>query len=216
MKWALTAATLLFQMEATAMADNTAGFETEAVGTTPKGWIETSTGKGNPKWTIEQDQTAPSKLKVVKQSGRAPYPLLLRDDTNIRDGFIEVKFKAIAGSEDRAAGVVWRARDASNYYVVRANALEDNVVLYKTVNGVRSPLDIVGRRGGYGVDVSVPADQWLALRVEFKGNRFRVLYNGKLLFEVEDSTFGDAGKVGLWTKADSVTLFDEIAYGAAK
>jgi hypothetical protein len=216
MKWVLTAATLLFLMETPAMADNSAGFETEAVGATPKGWIETSTGKGNPKWTIERDQTAPSKSKVVKQSGRAPYPLLLKDDTNISDGFIEVKFKAIAGSEDRAAGVVWRARDASNYYVVRANALEDNVVLYKTVKGVRSPLDIVGRRGGYGVDVSVPADQWLALRVEFKGNRFRVLYNGKQLFEVEDSTFGDAGKVGLWTKADSVTLFDEIAYGEAK
>jgi 3-keto-disaccharide hydrolase len=216
MKWVLTAAAVLFLVEATAMAGNTANFEAEVVGATPKGWIETSTGKGNPKWTIEQDQTAPSKLKVVKQSGRAAYPLLLKDNTNIKDGFVEVKFKAIAGSEDRAAGVVWRARDANNYYVVRANALEDNVVLYKTVNGVRSPLDIVGRRGGYGVDVSVPADQWLALRVEFKGNRFRVLYNGKQLFEVEESTFGDAGKVGLWTKADSVTLFDEIVYGEAK
>ncbi len=198
------------------MAGNTVNFEAEVVGATPNGWIETSTGKGNPKWTIEQDQTTPSKLKVAKQSGRATYPLLLKDDTNIKDGFIEVKFKAIAGSEDRAAGLVWRARDANNYYVVRANALEDNVVLYKTVNGVRSPLDIVGRRGGYGVDVSVPADQWLALRVDFKGNRFRVLYNGKQLFEVEDSTFGDAGKVGLWTKADSVTLFDEIVYGETK
>src|SRR5712671_6293114 len=142
-------------------------FLTEAVGTTPKGWISTSTGSGNPKWTIEQDQTAPSKLKVVKQSGRAAYPLLLKDDTNIKDGFIEIKFKAIAGSEDRAAGLVWRARDANNYYVVRANALEDNVVLYKTVHGARSPLDIVGRKGGYGVNVSVPANQWLALRVDF-------------------------------------------------
>ena len=216
MKGILTAATLLCLMEATAMADNTASFETEAVGATPKGWMATSTGNGNPKWTIEQDDTAPSKLKVVKQSGRAAYPLLLKDDTNIKDGFIEMKFKAIAGSEDRAAGLVWRARDANNYYVVRANALEDNVVLYKTVNGVRSPLDIVGRRGGYGVDVSVPADQWLALRIEFKGNRFTVLYNGKQLFGVEDSTFSDAGKVGLWTKADSVTLFDEINYSETK
>src|SRR5258708_21091595 len=203
-------------MEGTGMADNTASFETDAAGATPKGWMATSTGSGNPKWTIEQDQTAPSKLKVVKQSGRAAYPLLLKDDTNIKDGFIEVKFKAIAGSDDAAAGLVWRARVANNYYVVRANALEDNVVLHKTVSGVRSPLDIVGRPGGYGVDVSVPANQWLGLRVDFKGNRFRVLYNGKQLFEVEDSTFGDAGKVGLWTKADSVTLFDEITYGETK
>src|SRR5205807_5826960 len=134
----------------------------------------------------------------------------------LKDGFVEAQFKAISGSEDRAAGLVWRARDADNYYVVRANALEDNVVLYKTVNGVRSALDIVGRKGGYGVDISVPANGWLGLRVEFSGSRFRVLYNGKQLFEVEDSTFSDAGKVGLWTKADRVTLFDEIIYGKTK
>ena len=197
------------------MAD-TVSFETDAVGATPKGWTATKTGRGEPKWTVEQDQTAPSKSKVVKQSGQATYPLLLKDDTNIKDGFIEVKFKAVAGSEDRAAGLVWRAKDANNYYVVRANALEDNVVLYKTVNGVRSALDIVGRKGGYGVNVPVPANQWHSLRVEFKGTRFRVLYNGKQLFEVEDSTFSGAGMVGLWTKADSVTLFDKIIYGEAK
>jgi len=199
-------------MEVSAMADNTPSFESDGVGAAPKGWTATMTGKGDPKWTVEQDQTAPSKLRVLKQSGRATYPLLLKDDTNIKDGFIEAKFKAIAGSEDRAAGLVWRAGDANNYYVVRANALEDNVVVYKTVNGVRSALDIVGRKGGYGVDVSVPADQWLGLRVDFSGSRFRVLYNGKQLFEVEDSTFSDAGKVGLWTKADSVTVFDQIIY----
>jgi hypothetical protein len=203
-------------MEATAMADNTASFETEAVGATPKGWTATTTGRGNAKWTVEQDQTAPSRSKVIKQSGVATYPLLMKEDTNIKDGFIEVKFKAIDGSEDRAAGLVWRARDANNYYVVRANALEDNVVLYKTVSGVRSPLDIVGRSGGYGVDVAVPPNQWHSLRIDFNGSRFRVLYNGKQLFEVEDSTFVDAGKVGLWTKADSVTLFDEITYGDVK
>ena len=78
---------------------------------------------------------------------------------------------------------------------------------------MRSALDIVGRKGGYGVAISVPANEWLTLRVEFKGSRFRVLYNGQRLFEVEDSTFPDAGKVGLWTKADSVTLFDEVTYG---
>ncbi len=198
------------------MIDSIVSFENETVGAAPKGWTVTMTGTGNPKWTIEHDQTAPSKKKIVKQSGRATYPLLLKDGTSIKDGFVEIKFKAIAGSEDRAAGLVWRARDADNYYVVRANALEDNVVLYKTVRGARSPLDIVGRKGGYGINVSVPANQWLGLRVDFSGSRFRVLYNGKQLFEVEDATFSDAGKVGLWTKADSVTLFDEINYGETK
>jgi hypothetical protein len=214
MKEIMAAATVLCLMEAVAMAE-IASFDTDAIGTSPHGWTTTLTGRGTPKWTVEQDQTAPSKLKILKQSGEATFPLLLRDDSSIQDGFIEVKFKAIAGSEDRAAGLVWRARDANNYYVVRANALEDNVVLYKTVGGTRIPLDIVGRSGGYGADVPVPANQWHSLRVDFKGNRFKVLYNGKRLFEVEDSTFTDGGKVGLWTKADSVTVFDEIIYGEA-
>ena len=142
--------------------------------------------------------------------------MLLKNDTHIQDGFIEVKFKAIAGSQDRAAGVVWRAQDANNYYVVRANALEDNFVLYKTVNGVRSALDIVGRKGGYGVSVPVPANTWHSLRIDFKANRFRAFFNGKQLLEVDDSTFADAGKVGLWTKADSVTLFDQVTYGVTE
>jgi hypothetical protein len=139
----------------------------------------------------------------------------LKTDTSIKDGFIEMKFKPIAGAEDRAAGLVWRAKDANNYYVLRANALEDNVVLYKTVNGVRRALDIVGRAGGYGVKVPVPANQWSSLRVEFKGNRFKAIYNGQTVFEVEDQTFAEAGMVGLWTKADSVTLFDAITYGVS-
>jgi hypothetical protein len=195
------------------MVDNLVNFEADAVGVRPKGWTATKTGTGDPKWTVEQDETAPSHSKVVKQSGRASYPVLLKNDTNIKDGFIEMKFKAVAGAEDRAAGLVWRAKDANNYYIVRANALEDNVVLYKTVNGVRRALDIVGRKGGYGVDISVPSNQWHSLRVEFKGSHFTTIYNGRKLFEVEDQTFAKAGMVGLWTKADSITLFDAIVYG---
>src|SRR6266702_7566185 len=212
-RWVVIA-TALFLLEMIDMSNHAVSFESTRIGSTPEGWTSTLTGSGDPKWTVESDPTAPSKLTVLKQSGRATYPLILKNDTKIKDGFVEVKFKAISGSQDRAAGIVWRAKDANNYYVVRANALEDNVVLYKTVNGARSALDIIGRKGGYGVAISVPANEWLSLRVEFKGSRFRVFYNGQQLFEVEDSTFPDAGKVGLWTKADSVTLFDEIIYGA--
>jgi hypothetical protein len=190
-------------------------FAAESIGAAPKGWTPTRTGQGNPKWTIEREPTAPSESNVIKQSGQATFPLLLKDDTSIEGGFVEAMFKAVAGSQDRAAGLVWRASDENNYYVVRAHALEDNVVLYKTVKGARSPLDIVGRRGGYGVAAPVPSNQWLHLRVDFKGNSFAVRYEGKQLFTVEDSTFGDGGKVGLWTKADSVMLFDQIAYGVA-
>jgi hypothetical protein len=209
-------AAILFFIGVSVMSNHAISFESTQTGAAPEGWTSTLTGSGDPKWTVESDATAPSKSKVIKQSGRATYPLLLKNDSSVKDGFVEVKFKAISGSQDRAAGVVWRAKDANNYYVARANALEDNVVLYKTVKGVRSPLDIVGRKGGYGTDVKVPAGTWHSLRVDFSGSLFRVSFNGKQLFEVEDSTFADAGKVGLWTKADSVTLFDQIAYGEAK
>jgi hypothetical protein len=198
------------------MSNHAISFESNQTGVTPEGWTATLTGSGDPKWTVESDATAPSKSKVVKQSGGATYPLLLKNDSSIKDGFVEIKFKAIAGSQDRAAGIVWRAKDANNYYVTRANALEDNVVLYKTVNGIRSPLDIVGRKGGYGTNIKVPSDIWHSLRIDFNASRFRVSFNGKQLFEVEDSTFADAGKIGLWTKADSVTLFDQITYGETK
>jgi hypothetical protein len=203
-------------MEIHDMSTQAISFDSNRTGVAPEGWTATLTGSGDPKWTVESDDSAPSKAKVIKQSGRATFPLLLNNDAGIRDGFVEAKFKAVAGSEDRAAGVVWRASDANNYYVARANALEDNFVLYKTVNGVRSALDIVGRKGGYGVSVPVPANTWHSLRVDFHGSRFTASFNGTPMFEVEDSTFTEAGKVGLWTKADSVTLFDEVSYGETK
>ena len=192
----------------------TVNFDDAAAGTPPSGWTLTMTGRGQPKWTIEAESSAPSKPNVLKQSGQATFPVALKNGSSIRDGFIEVKFKAVAGSEDRAAGLIWRAKDADNYYVVRANALEDNVVLYKTIKGVRSPLDIVGRKGGYGVNVSVPSGQWHTLRCEFAGMRFKVIYDGKPVFEVEDASIKDGGMIGLWTKADSVTVFDDLTFGA--
>ena len=190
-------------------------FGNDTIGAAPPGWTITKTGRGEPKWTVESDATAP-KGKILKQSGNATYPLALKAGSAIRDGFLEVKFKAISGKQDRAAGLVWRAKDADNYYVVRANALEDNVVLYKTVSGQRLELDIVGRKAGYGTKASVPPNQWHTLRVEFAGTRFKVIYNGQPLFEVEDATFTEAGMVGLWTKTDSVTLFDEFTVGDNK
>jgi hypothetical protein len=194
----------------------TVNFDNAPAGMPPQGWTLTMTGKGAPKWTVEADVTAPSKPNVLKQSGRATFPVAIKSDTSIRDGFVEVKFKAVTGSEDRAAGLIWRARDADNYYVVRANALEDNVVLYKMVRGVRTSLEIVGRKGGYGVGTPVSSGQWHALRCDFVGSRFKVTYDGRPLFEVEDATMTDPGMIGLWTKADSVTLFDDLAYGEVK
>ncbi len=206
----IAGAQLLGATMASRLSAETASFENDAVGAPPRGWLLTMTGKGSPKWTVERDEGGGV---VLRQSGKATYPLALKEGTSIRDGFVEVKFKPIAGSEDRAGGIVWRARDANNYYVARANALEDNVVLYKTANGVRSSLNLVGQKGGYGVKTAVPANQWHTLRVEFAGARFNVVVNGKPLFAVEDATFPEAGMVGLWTKADSVTLFSGLTYG---
>jgi len=215
MKFGVLAVPILLTMN-TAGAAETITFEADMIGAAPQGWTVAMTGTGTPKWTVENDPTSPPKGKVVTQSGRATYPLLIKNGSNVQDGFLEVRFKAISGSQDRAAGLVWRAKDVDNYYVVRANALENNVVLYKTLKGQRSAVDIVGRKGGYGVNVPVPAQRWHRLRVEFVGTRFKALFNGKLLFEVDDSTFGQAGQLGLWTKADSVTSFANILFEEAK
>ena len=199
-----------------ALAD-TAKFDTTEIGKSPPGWTVAITGKGEPKWTVEKDNSAPSQPSVLKQSGEVPgpsFPLCIKDASALKDGFVEVKFKSVSGKGDQAAGVIWRCTDKDNYYICRPNALEDNVVLYKVERGKRTSLDIVGRKGGYGVEVKVAPQTWHKLRVEFAGNRFKVLFNGTHLFDVEDSTFQEAGKVGLWTKADSVMLFDDFTYGS--
>src|SRR5207249_1195506 len=113
-------------------------FDNAENGKPPAGWTATQTGKGMGKWTVERDESAPSKPNVLRQSGEATYPVCLKDDTSLKDGFVEVKFKSVSGKEDQAGGLVWRAKDSNNYYVARANALEDNVTIYDTVNGNRT------------------------------------------------------------------------------
>ena len=202
---------LVFAATSIGMAQTKVTFdETNAL---PKGWESGITGKGAAKWEVVADDTVPSRPHALKQSGEATFCWAAKTDERIKDGFVEVKFKPVSGKEDQAGGIVFRFKDANDYYVVRANALENNVVLYKTVNGKRSSLQIKGRMFGYGVDTKVPKGKWSTLRVEFKGNLFTVHFNGKKLFAVEDDTFKDAGAVGVWTKADSVTLFDDFTFG---
>ena len=191
----------------------TVNFDDAKVGASPPGWTPALTGEGKSKWTIADDDSAPTKTNVLKQSATGTFPICIKDEPSFKNGFVEVKFKPVAGKEDQAGGVIWRVQDKDNYYVCRANALEDNVVLYKTVKGKRTSLDIVGRKGGYGVKEKVASNQWHTLRVEFSGPRFTVFFDGKRMFEVEDTTFAEAGKVGVWTKDDSVTLFDDFSFG---
>jgi hypothetical protein len=184
----------------------TVNFDDVKTGEAPSGWTATKTGKGEPKWTVEKDETAPSKPNVLKQSGEATYPVCLKDNTSLQDGFVEVKFKPVSGKDDQAGGVIWRAQDADNYYIARANALEDNVTIYHTIKGRRVSFK--------NVNMKVAPAAWHTLRVDFVANKFTVTFDDKKVIEATDDSFSGAGKVGVWTKADSVTLFDDFDYGA--
>jgi hypothetical protein len=187
---------------ATAQAE-TAPFEGDRNGA-PIGWICGSTGGGAPRWTVEADAGAPRPPNVLKQSGTAPFPWCVKQGTSLADGIVEVKFKPLSGREDQAGGLVWRWKDGNSYYVARANALENNVSLYYTERGRRITIKYV--------DAPVPGNVWHTLRVEFKGTRIRVLLDGKAYIEQDDSHISGPGAFGVWTKADSVTLFDDFIY----
>src|SRR6058998_2633515 len=141
-------------------AAETVNFDDMKVGTVPPSWTATQTGSGAAKWSVEKDSSAPSRPNVLKQSGQATFPVCFKNNTNIKDGFVEVKFKPIAGKEDQAGGVIWRLQDANNYYIARANALENNVTIYHTIKGKR----IEKKRANMGV----ASGRWHTLRVGFK------------------------------------------------
>jgi hypothetical protein len=186
---------------------DTFSFDRDATGALPAGWRAGVTGRGFPKWTVETEPSAPSKPNVLKQSGSGFFPWCVRPDVSLADGYVEVKFKPLTGREDQAGGVVWRWKDGDNYYVARANALENNVSLYYTTKGRRNTIKYV--------DAPVPGNTWHTLRVEFVGTRIRVIFDGKAYIETDDDRIAGPGAVGVWTKADSVTLFDDFVYGAA-
>ena len=183
----------------------TVNFDREPVGALPADWTGGVTGSGTAKWTVEADATAPSPPHVLKQSGRGAFPWCVRKDVSLNDGFVEVKFKPLAGREDQAGGVVWRWKDGDNYYVARANALENNVSLYYTEGGRRRTLKYV--------DAPVAPRQWHQLRVEFRAKKIRVFLDGTERISLEDEHISGAGAVGLWTKADSETVFDDFSFG---
>ena len=182
-------------------------FDKEAVGALPTAWISGVTGSGKPRWTVETDGNAPSAPNVLKQSGSGDFPWCVKKGIAIANGFVEVKFKSLAGREDQAGGVVWRWKNGDNYYVARANALENNVSLYHTENGRRKTIKYV--------DAPVAGNKWHTLRVEFQGAKIRVVLNGKAYIEVDDSHLAGPGSVGVWTKADSVTAFDDFTFAEA-
>jgi hypothetical protein len=182
-------------------------FEAAPVGALPPGVTAALTGSGGPvKWSVTDDPTAPAGPKVLTETSKDTtdyrFPLAIFDQPVLADLDVAARFKAVAGEVDRAAGIAVRLADRNNYYVVRANALEDDVRLYKVVAGQR--------RQFAGANVKVPSGTWQELRLLARGNHFEVFLEGKSLYSATDMTFAAAGHVALWTKADSVTYFDDL------
>ena len=190
-------------------------FDQDKPGEAPAGFTTALTGGGKPgHWVVKVEPTAPSGKQVVVQTDGDPtgyrFPLLIAEKPIARDVEVAVRFKPISGEQDQGAGVVWRYRDKDNYYLVRANALEDNVVLYKVEKGKRTDLPVKGKGRTYGVKTKVASGKWSSLRIVAIGNLFEIYLDDKKLFEGEDETFKDAGLAGVWTKADSVIAFDDL------
>ena len=178
-------------------------FEGDVVGGPPKGFSFALTGRGKPGvWVVRKDDTAHGNVLVQTDPDTTDYrfPVAIYNDYSGADVALSVSFKAIAGKGDQGAGLVWRYRDANNYYVTRCNALEDNCTIYHVVNGRRQAF--------MNKSVKVPSNTWHTLSVEARGDHFVVTFDGKAVLDAKDGTFKEAGKVGLWTKADSVIAFD--------
>ena len=193
-------------------ATRTIDFSDDTVGQSPKGFGFGHTAKvGAPgTWVIQAEGANKYLVQTDADATGARFPVAVVSDVTAADVDLSVRFKPVSGRVDQAAGLVWRFGNDNNYYIVRANALEDNVVLYKVQNGKRTDLPVKGEGRTYGKKADVPAGQWSTLRVVATGPRFDVHFNGAKLYEVEDATFTQAGKVGVWTKADSVTQFDDL------
>ena len=175
----------------------TNAFDQDAVGSPPKG-SEVFAGQ----WVVRAEADAPSKPNALCQTGSATFPAIALTSTVYADAIVTVRFKPISGRDDQAAGIIFRVQDRDNYYILRANALEGNVNFFKYAGGTRSDM-----RAG---NAKVAAGQWQELRVETTGDRLRGFLNGQLVVETSDATY-KAGRVGLWTKADSVTCFDDLS-----
>jgi hypothetical protein len=189
-------------------------FSKDSAGKAPAGWTVARTGKGDGSaWSVVADDSAPGKtgfaLMQTAASPTAMFNLCVLEDSRFLDGEVEVRFKAVKGDHDQGGGIVWRYQDANNYYIARMNPLEDNVRLYKVVDGKRLQLATDDK-------VKAEAGTWHTLKIKHVGKQIEVWLNGKKLLEAAEDTFAKAGKVGLWTKADAQTRFDMLVIGEKK
>jgi hypothetical protein len=182
-------------------------FKKEDLGRVPAGWkaAKTGTGEGSV-WKVVSDDTAPSKSGyVLAQTAESPnnvFNICVADDANYKDVEISVAFKAMTGKLDQGGGVVWRYKDANNYYIARMNPLEDNFRVYKVQDGKRTQFA--------SAEVKIPTGTWHTMKIEHRGDHIVCYLDDKQHLDVHDSTFNDAGKIGLWSKADAQSYFDGL------
>ena len=189
-----------------AQQPKTFNFDSDVVSKTPEGFTSYATGGGPAgKWVVTEMGDAPSGKSVVVQTDadatNTRFPVLIADSGEYADLEVSVKAKSISGKVDQGMGLVFRFRDPKSYYIVRANALENNFELYRMVNGKRLQFA--------GGNVKVSSDQWHSVRVVAKGDHITCWFDGKQIIDAHDKTY-TTGKIGLWTKADSVIAFDDL------
>ncbi|PVY38341.1 MULTISPECIES: hypothetical protein [Pontibacter] len=192
---------------------NTVSFDFEEApeGKLPENWSAHKTGKGSEiNWGIVNDSGNKVLAQLAGDNPNNHFNVAVNDSITARNVSLQARLKSLRGRMDQGGGFVWRFQDPGNYYVVRANPLEDNVVLYKVEKGKRTDLPLVGQGRTYGTKTEVQGDGWNDLRLEARDSLFTVYYNEMELFRVIDKTFPQAGKVGFWTKADAVTYFDDL------
>ena len=178
-------------------------FENYATGNTPPGWTTALTGRGKMcDWRIVNDNGNKVLAQTSSETPDYRFNIITNNTLSYKDVEISVRFKAVKGSGDQGGGPVWRYKDENNYYVVRANPLENNYRVYKVVNGNRVQLK--------SATIKMSSGKWYPLKVVMKGNNIQCYFNDNLAFRVTDSTFPDPGKIGLWTKSDAVTRFDDM------
>ncbi len=186
-------------------------FDKYPVGKLPQGWMQVSTGGGVSKWQVLKDQNTNVLAQISNENPGSHFNLVINNEIEVTNIDLSVKVRAVGGRKDQGGGLIWRYKDPQNYYVLRANPLENNVVLYKVEEGIRTNLLVLGKSSTYGVDVPTLGNGWHTLRVTVKEELFTVYLDDKELFKVHDDTLEYSGRVGLWTKSDAVSYFDDFS-----
>ena len=210
-----TTATLLATLSLPFFSAININFDSAKLGELPDGWTSTLTNSGEPpRWFVLRDPNAPSRPNVLALDSKADpyrYPLCLFDKVTCLDGEVSVKLKIISGRDGQDAGVVFRAADSSNYYLVRASAREHNIAMFRVIDARLEPVRVKGAPAGtVGVLHPIKIGDWNLLRVTYKGNQTTVYFNHRKVFDAVDSALKTPGRAGVWTKADTLAYFDDF------